>query len=552
MDNSIQYFRISRLYESFVPAAGGSGRYFFMLDIAADVARWSPEAVTAFGLPGEFVKNNTGQMKKMLSPEDVKSFLSDLEAIRGRRVEKKETVWNMKNSDGEFVPCTVKYFTVRDYAGMPAYLAAAISGSGVEQHTDPTTSLPNQNRFLDHLKQIFGNGGTAVVLLVGASNLTEINSQYGYNFGNKVLAALAENLKMLVGDHGRLFRGEGTMLFFCTEEMNADEVCRIYREQKNFASRMLSVDRTRVNVHLSAGVVVANSKDVDVHSIMACARYARNRSETQEDGAAVVLESDYLDRNEATLELVNAIRSDVEAGCRNFSLHYQPTMEVEGGKLIGCEAFLRWENEKYGNISPGEFLVWLEDDSTFLALGNWILERAIREGKQLLGFYPDLMINLNLSKKQLEQPRFHQMLLATLKKNDVNGRNLCLELTDRCRNMNPDFLLNEVMFLKSCGIHVALDGSCFLDLHLVRNLPVDVVKVGRDLTQGLKSSAKDRALLAGLGVFAARAGLKLYAEGVEDADTLKLIRDGGVYAYQGFYASAPVPFETFLASLKSR
>ena len=550
MDNSIQYFRISRLYESFVPAAGGAGRYFFMLDIASDVARWSPEAVAAFDLPGEFVKNNTQLMRKILSERDAQAFEKDLEAVRRRSVEKKETVWKIKNGEGEYTSCQVKYFTVRDYAGMPAYLAAAITGGGVETNTDPTISLPDQRSFLDHLRKILRDGGKAVVLLIGTSDFIEINSLYGYNFGNRVLTALADNLKRLGGDRGKLFRGEGTMLFFVTEQMSVNDVCRIYREQKTYAERMLAIDDTRVSVHLSAGVVAADKVDVDVHSILACARYARNRSETEEDGAPVILDNDYPDRNAATLELVNAIRGDVEAGCRNFSLHYQPTVTTRDGKLIGCEAFLRWECDKYGSISPADFLLWLEDDSCFVMLGNWILERAVREGKQLVKSMPDLIINVNLAQRQLEQPRFHQVLLNTLKQNEMNGKNLCIELTDRCRNMDPKYLLNEVMFLKSCGLHVALDGSCLLDLRLVRNLPVDVIKVGRDFTQNLKNSEKDRALLSALGTFAARTDLRLLAEGVEDARTLDLIREGGVYAYQGYLVSQPIPFEAFLATMK--
>lgn len=521
-----------------------------MLDIAADVARWSPEAVAAFGLPGEFVKNNTQMLRQILTGEDAAAFEADLDKVRLRSVEKKETVWNMKNATGDYSPYTVKYFTVRDYAGVPAYLAAAISGGGVQLHTDPTTSLPDQLSFLDHLRRILRDGGKAVILLIGTSDFMEINSLYGYNFGNRVLAALADNLKRLAGDRGKLFRGEGTMLFFCTEEMTVEEVSRMYREQKNYAARTIVIDDTRVSVHLSAGVVVADKVDIDVHSVLACARFARNRSETEEDGAPVVLENDYPDRNKATLELVNAIRGDVEAGCKNFSLHYQPTIRVEDGKIIGCEAFLRWECDKYGDISPADFLLWLEDDRSFAVLGNWILEHAVREGRKLLKYEPELMINVNLAQRQLEQPRFHQMLLSTLKQNEMNGRNLCVELTDRCRNMDPKFLLNEVMFLKSCGIHVALDGSCLMDLRLLRNLPVDIVKLGRDLTRSLKQSDKDQALLAALGMYAEKTGLKLFAEGVEDSRTLELIRQGGVYAYQGYYVSQPVPFEAFLASLK--
>ena len=545
MDNSLQYFRISKLYDGFVSSTSGRGRYFFMLDIALNVAKWSPEAVTDFALPGEYVHHHTRVLQDILTPEDAKEFEDDLEAIRKRRLEKKETVWNMKNRNGERVPCSVKFFMVKDYAGMPAYLAAVITSQGVETHTDPTTSLPNQVLFLDYLRSLFRNGRNAVVLLIGTSNFAEINSLYGYTFGNRVIAALAEHLGEITGDQGKLFRGDGTMLLFCSEELSADEICKIYNNQKNYAAQLLTIDQTRVSVRLSAGVVVADQSDVDVHAILACARYARNKSETEADGAAVVLKNDYLNHNEATLELVNAIRRDVENECVNFSIHYQPILSAKENSLVGCEAFLRWESENYGDISPADFLLWLENDVSFLKLGNWILRRAVSEGKQLLTLGNTLIININLAQRQLEQPEFHQQLLSIMKKYELPGRNLCLELTDRCRHMNPEFLRNEVIYLKSCGIRVALDGSCLLDLRLVRDLPVDIIKIGRDMIQSLKKNEKEQALLKALCDFAAQVGIQVCAEGVEDEQTLELIKEFGIYAYQGYLASAPVPFETF-------
>lgn len=545
MDNAI-YYRLSKLYDSFVTTNATKGKYYFLYDISRDIARWSPEAVNDFALPGEFVHHQLQILKEQLNPEDASRFETDLKAVTEGRTEKKDTVWRLKDCHGDYIPCDVKFFVIKDYASAPAYLAVSLTGKGTDSRTDPTTSLPDHVRFLEYLKQIFTTGRRAVIMLIGTSNFAEINSLYGYTFGNKVIAALATHLEELSNGAGKLFRGEGTTLLFCSEVMTSDDMRRLYMGQRNYALHMLTADNTRVNVRLSAGIVVADNPEVDVHSILACAKFAQGRSENEASGEPVILQNDYLNDNGKTIELVNAVRDDVQNNCRNFALYYQPILRIEDNTLMGSAAFLRWEYESFGRISPAKFILWLENDSSFPRLGNWILARAISEGKMLLQLRPDLLININLANRQLEQPGFRQFLLNLLKSEDFPGTNLCLELTDRCRFLDPDFLKREVIFIKSCGIHVALDGSCLLDLRLVRSLPVDIIKIGRDFISQFKKSEKDRALLKALCSFASESGITVCAEGVEDEETLAMLREYHITAYQGFLASGAVPLTDFL------
>lgn len=546
MDNSAVYYRISKLYDSFVTSTGTKSRYFFMLDIDSDVARWSAEAVKDFALPGEYVHHQSQVFRELLAPEDADSFAADISAMTARRLEKKDAIWRLHDRNGEYLSCSVKYFSVKDYAGTPAYIAAVITSQGVEPHTDPTTSLPNQVRFLEYLRELFVTGRHAVIMLIGTTNFAEINTLYGYTFGNKVLAALANHLKELSNGAGKLFRGEGTMLLFCSEIMTASDMRRLYIGQRNYALHMLTVDDTRINVRLSAGIVVADDPSIDVHALLACAKFAQTKSQNEAEGEPVILQNDYLNDNGKTIELVNRIHSDVKNGCRNFALFYQPILRASDDKTIGSGAFLRWDCEPFGRISPAEFLLWLENDSSFSRLGNWILKTAISDGKKILEKNPDLIININLANRQLEQPEFHQQLLSYLKEQNFPGKNLCLELTDRCRFLNPDFLKREVIYLRSCGIHVALDGSCLLDLRLVRSLPVDIIKVGRDFVAHMKNSEKDKALLRALCAFATESKIMICAEGIGDADTLDMIKEYDIFAYQGFVATGPIPFADFM------
>ncbi|MBR1853532.1 MAG: GGDEF domain-containing protein [Lachnospiraceae bacterium] len=546
MDNSAVYYRISKLYDSFVTSTGTKSRYFFMLDISSDVARWSQEAVTDFALPGEYVHYQSQVFRELLAPEDAEEFASDIAAITARRLEKKDASWRLLDRNGNYLSCAVKYFAVKDYASAPAYIAGVITSQGVEPHTDPTTSLPNQVRFLEYLRQLFVTGRRAVIMLIGTTNFAEINTLYGYTFGNKVLAALADHLKEISNGAGQLFRGEGTMLLFCSEIMTESEMRRLYTGQRNYARHMLTVDNTRINVRLSAGIVVADDPTIDVHALLACAKFAQTKSQNEVEGEPVVLQNDYLNDNGKTIELVNRIHSDVENDCRNFALFYQPIIKADDDRLIGSAAFLRWDCEPYGRISPAEFLLWLENDNSFSRLGNWILKTAIREGKKILERTPDLILNVNLANRQLEQPEFHQQLLSFLKEQNFPAKNLCLELTDRCRFLNADFLKREVIYLRSCGIHVALDGSCLLDLRLVRSLPVDIIKVGRDFVSHMKSNQKDQALLRALCAFAAESDIMICAEGISDEETLAMIKEYDIYAYQGFVATGPVPFADFM------
>ena len=545
MAANVHIFRIDKIYESFAASANEKGRYFFVLDIYHDYARWSPAAVNDLGLASAYTEQNTKVIREVLKAEDADAFLADVKSAGRGSLERRETQWEIKTAEGKFIPCAVKYFTYKDYTGIPSHIGVAITSIAIDSHTDPTTNLPGQIRFLEHLRNLFSTRRRAVVMIMGIMNLHEVNSLYGYSYGNKVIAALSNNLKLLTRGDGELFRGEGALLLYCSETLNSEQMIKLFNDQSTFATQVLTIDGNRVSVKLSAGIVVANDPTVDVHAILAGLKYALNKSETDRDGRPVVLQDDYLAQNAKTLEMVASLRREVELGCSNMELFYQPVMYSDAKTVFGCEAYLRWHRED-AQISPAQFLPWLENDDSFVKLGDWILKRALSDGQRILARNPNLILTVNLSHRQIGQPTFHQYLTNVLKKREFNGQNLCLELTDKCRFLDIDLLRHEIVFYKSCGVMVALDGSCLLDLHLVRELPVDIIKIGRDFTSRLKKSERDSALLRGLCLFAQETGIMICAEGVEDEETLNLIRSFGINTYQGFVSSPAVELESFI------
>ena len=149
------------------------------------------------------------------------------------------------------------------------------------------------------------------------------------------------------------------------------------------------------------------------------------------------------------------------------------------GVIKGMEALIRWELEPYGVVSPGIFMEWLEQDPCIFDLGNWIIRTALSDIKRLRRDHPDFFVNVNIAAAQLERKEFRDSVLSIIKETNSTPDELCLELTERCRDLDVNFLKNEVNFFRSHGIKIALDdfGTGNSSLSLALELPFDELKV---------------------------------------------------------------------------
>ena len=300
-------------------------------------------------------------------------------------------------------------------------------------------------RFLEILEQFRCKGEKYIVLLIGLQNFLQINNLYGLNFGNSILEKIAQ-LLLQYKDRGVVFRTEGTKFAIASTKLTLEEMKQIYSEIQNVLKYDLEVAEVHISLETGAGIIIADDREINVQAIYTCARYALDHSKKQEHGNPVVLQNDYLHDNRRGIKKVNVVRSCITQGFRGFYLCYQPLVSVKSGKMTGMEALLRWRGDPYGNVSPNEFIPWLEKDPIFYDLGNWILRQAMTEGKRVQKDFPKFQMHVNLAYTQLEREEFRTDLLNIIEETGFPPENLCLELTERCRLLKMEQLRDAMIF----------------------------------------------------------------------------------------------------------
>jgi EAL domain-containing protein (putative c-di-GMP-specific phosphodiesterase class I) len=233
---------------------------------------------------------------------------------------------------------------------------------------------------------------------------------------------------------------------------------------------------------------------------------------------------------------------------------YQP--QVDRGNVIGAEALIRWQHPQRGLMMPGDFILLAEETGLILPLGEWVLESACR---QIVAWSQrketsDIRVAVNISARQLLNPQFAEIVLATLDRTGANPHNLELELTESMFVDNVDDVVAKMTELKARGLRFSLDdfGTGYSSLAYLRRLPLDQLKIDQEFVRDILADASSGAIAQSIISLSRAMGLSTIAEGVEtEGQRLHLARIG-CHAFQGFLFSGPVPLEEFELLLPGR
>lgn len=258
-----------------------------------------------------------------------------------------------------------------------------------------------------------------------------------------------------------------------------------------------------------------------------------------------VLQSDATRRDGAESELRDAILRD------ELELHYQPQVD-QAGHLVGVEALVRWRHPQRGLVSPAEFIPLAESTGLIRPLGEWVLRQACAQMAQWAA-HPVLRhvpVAINVSAQQFEQADFVPRVLQVLAAHDVPATRLKVELTESALAQQMATLVHTLHSLRSHGIRMALDdfGTGFSSLSLLRQLPLDQIKIDQSFVRHLATAEQDRAIVGTVIGLARTLGLEVMAEGVETTEQLDVLAALGCTRYQGWLFGRPVPAATLEAA----
>ncbi|MBQ2100952.1 MAG: EAL domain-containing protein, partial [Lachnospiraceae bacterium] len=282
----------------------------------------------------------------------------------------------------------------------------------------------------------------------------------------------------------------------------------------------------------------------------ACLNFSYGESKIRRQGEPVEFSMEMTEGNQGYLEKIQVIRNSIVQDCKGFYLLYQPVVSAATEKLVGAEALLRWRNDTYGMVPPDTFVPVLERDALFPKLGQWILRKALQDGMLILEKQPDFVVNVNLSYSQLERPDFVDMVNETLREVGFPAKNLCLEITERCKLLDMSLLRNVIVSLRAKGVRFALDdfGTGFSSLSIARELPFDTIKIDRSFVSSIESDEKERELMSHFTKFAASFGSGICVEGIETTGMRDILQKFAVSTFQGYFYSKPITLEELLNS----
>ena len=239
-----------------------------------------------------------------------------------------------------------------------------------------------------------------------------------------------------------------------------------------------------------------------------------------------------------------AMESNLRAAVNNgdFTLVYQPQIDLNSGEIVAFEALVRWLQEDGGTMMPGEFIPLAEETGLINNIGEWVLREACRQSVAWLreGF-PPRRIAVNLSARQLVDKGFVDLLVSILKETGLDAHSLELEITESqvMRQGESSFtLLNEIAAL---GVHLAVDdfGTGYSSLSYLKRLPFGKLKIDQSFVRDITVDPNDTAIVVAIISMARSLELDIIAEGIETAGQLTLLRAKGCSVGQGYYFSVP-------------
>lgn len=465
------------------------------------------------------------------------------------------------SSNGEKIWVNQSVSLIRDQDGKPAYFVAVIEDIRDRKkydeelqhlaHYDTLTGLPNRTLFNDRLdettKRARRSGTEFAVMFLDLDRFKKINDTFGHKWGDEFLNEVAARIQKCVRDADTVSRLSGDEFAIILHDIDGGE------RAAQVAKRILSsiavpykIDNSEVFVTSSIGISVFPDDGADAEVLLRCADSAMYSAKDAGKNNYRFFDQVLDAMSHQKLELEIRLRQAMEDGA--LQLHYQPKINIQEGKISGAEALLRWRDSKLGNIPPDTFIPLAEDSGLIHALGEFVLREACRQ----IRAWDDAghnfgTVSVNFSIRQLFRKETISDIRQIIEEAGIAPSRIMLELAETAVIDDPESCCDFIKELRKIGVGIALDkfGIGLSSINYLRNLEISEIKIDRSFIGELDRKEESVALVSAIIRIAKGFGINCVAEGVENGEQLKFIKEIDCRFAQGFYLSKPVPAAEF-------
>ncbi len=411
---------------------------------------------------------------------------------------------------------------------------------------DPLTKLPARKVFDEQLaraiKHCNRNKENLGVVIIGIDKFKNVNDAFGLNVGDNILRQVSIRIKGTVRQEDVVTRITGDEFAILFPEIQGErDVVQYTEEIIKYIKLPFKCDDNIINISVSGGIAFYPKDGKTKEALVKNANIALHKAKHSGGGSYQLYNSTMKQELLEQLEFEKMISGALDRG--EFSLNYQPIVEIDTLEITGIEALLRWNHPVSGMISPVKFIPIAEENGLIIPLGKWVLETACKQIKEWHNKgLKKILVAVNISLKQFQDKGFVEMVQRILKETGLEPQYLCLEITESVAMENEDYAIKVLNKLKTMGIKVAIDdfGTGYSSLEYLTKFPLDTLKIDKSFILNIKDNENDASIASTIIAMGHNLKLGVTAEGVETLEQLEYLKSQKCNNIQGYLFSKPV------------
>ena len=434
------------------------------------------------------------------------------------------------------------------FNAMQAAIAAREHQIMFQSTHDALTGLPNRSQFLSRVSHAIaaskslaaknGSGPSVGMIVMDVDRFKDVNDTLGHNFGDQLLVEIGRRLEHTIGSTDKVARLGGDE--FAVRFTAADATDIAARVGTAFHAPFVLGD-VSIEVNASLGIAIYPDHAGDADTLIKRADIAMYEAKKNQAGVAVYdsgRDEHSLRRLSLMMELRQAIAGD------ELELYYQPKIDIATARVVHAEALVRWNHPRHGVMRPDEFIPLAEQSGKIGLITKWVIRKAIAQCAAWRRDGLDLTVAVNLSALDLFDSELPTFISGLLSDAALPPEKLVLEITESAVMKDAAYAQKILADLKRRGLCLAIDdfGTGYSSLAHLKRLPVDELKIDKSFVQNLTESAADDLVIVRSTIeLGHNMGLIVIAEGVETAESWRILKRLGCDMAQGYYMSAPLP-----------
>ncbi|MGV8841966.1 MAG: EAL domain-containing protein [Pseudomonas sp.] len=477
--------------------------------------------------------------------------------------------WLHCDRDGRPIPCEVRLVRM---PGEQVMIRASITDISERQryqheierlaYSDELTGLPNRRLLLDRLQHAMlrerRENRLGALLFIDLDHFKSVNDSLGHLVGDGLLREVSRRLGSCLRAQDTLARIGGDEFVVLLEalaetpELAAERAGEVGEKLLASLRNSCWIDGHELSIGASIGVTLHPLGQQAAADVLKQADTAMYRAKSGGRNGLRFFVAEMQGTIDQRLQLQSELRQALQRN--QLYLVFQPQLELASGRVAGAEALVRWRHPERGEIAPDQFIPLAEETGLIQELGQWVLEQSCAALARWLPHWPQLVLAVNLSPRELRQVECVERIRTCLQRHGLPASALELEITEGVLVEDVEQCIEHMQALKAHGVRFAIDdfGTGYSSLTYLKRLPLDRLKIDRSFVHDLVADNSDQMLVQSILLIAHNLGLECVAEGIENQAQQDILRAHGCALGQGYFLSRPLSEVAFVHWLEQR